>query len=725
MPVDGFLSQQQEQQQQQQPDPADASAAEPQPATTFVTKRIPPRIIQNAVGLAVFSCMRSGLWMSGSGGAGLITARKADGTWSPPSGIILHTAELAFVMGVDIYDCVLIINSVQTLELFTRPRLVLGVDVNLAVGPLVAAGSQEPEVRWQDVSDTVLTYVKARGRHQAVQLDGSLVTERCNENERFYGSSVTVLDILAGNVRKDIPEMRPLFEVIKAAEGRSDYDKALMDWLAQQPAPGDAEIESPSATVPPPAKTAFGLPDANDPDPFGVIGLEMAGIEIREAGSKLRPTSTQFEYNPSPTSPAYARFSRQSLDTFVSRSNRGSCMSSRTQTTTMTDACTQTDVSTADTIFSRANSDDGKDSVEKLPTVPEPEEVDYTQIDTSAIDRLKRRTIEVPRPTEPKDVKTTAAATTESAEQQPKDTGQITDNNNNNNSSSSPRETPATQTADGKDVDADDEADDEDEEEEDDDDDDDDDEDEDDEPIVCEVATAAAQPTRSSIRSSQGTQIIQAKGAIVTIPKRVPPPLPAKNPARASRGSRSDFGDASSLRSPVRNSFLSVESHIDYSLPPADAPPAPAPAPASIDDALAAPESKQEQPPSSPPQRPASPRHQRNSSSVCTAVAVDDVRRRTSFGASEATRDPQAPAPSPSPPAPARSPASSSPAVDDEPDENDDKEPRTPRAAPGSRTSEDLPSGPAKPGAEGAGIDVRIVSPTESADEGAGSVTAA
>src|SRR4051794_27164489 len=74
---------------------------------THVTKKIPPRIIQNAVGLAVFSCMRSGLWMSGSGGAGMITARKADGTWSPPSGIMLHTAALGFVIGVDIYDCVL------------------------------------------------------------------------------------------------------------------------------------------------------------------------------------------------------------------------------------------------------------------------------------------------------------------------------------------------------------------------------------------------------------------------------------------------------------------------------------------------------------------------------------------------------------------------------------------------------------------------------------------
>ncbi|CRK42004.1 hypothetical protein BN1723_018951, partial [Verticillium longisporum] len=67
-----------------------ASSAEPQtPIQVF--QKIPTRIIQNAAGIAIFTCMRSGLWMTGSGGSGILIARKADGTWSPPSGILLHT----------------------------------------------------------------------------------------------------------------------------------------------------------------------------------------------------------------------------------------------------------------------------------------------------------------------------------------------------------------------------------------------------------------------------------------------------------------------------------------------------------------------------------------------------------------------------------------------------------------------------------------------------------
>ncbi|KAL2130701.1 hypothetical protein VTI74DRAFT_6061 [Chaetomium olivicolor] len=650
---DGFLSQQSEQ--------TDASTTQPSSTQSYVTKKIPPRIIQNAVGLAVFSCMRSGLWMSGSGGAGLITARKADGTWSPPSGIILHTADLAFVAGVDIYDCLLIINSVHTLELFTRPRLILGVDVSLAVGPLATVGQKEPDIRWKEISDTVLTYVKARGKHQAVQLDGSLVTERGNENERFYCAGITILDILAGNTPKHVEEMRPLFEVIKAAEGRSDYDKALMNWLAQQPAPGDADIASPRESIASPTKTAFGVPDANDPDPFGIIGLEMAGVEIREAGSKLRPSSSQFDYHPNPASPVFGRFSRQSMETFVSRSNRGSCVSAKTQNTVMTDACTQTDVaSTADTTYSRANSDDGKDGVDRLPTVVEPDEVDYTQVDTSIIEHLKRRPSQAATVSEPVKVETREVKITEDTETKVTET-KTTETNLRENKGQPlaadqaagptiPNELPSPTVTDGADEDADDE---------------DDEEDEDEEPIICEVATATTQPARASVQKSQVSQVIQAKAGIVNIPKRIPPPLPARSPARASRGSKSEYGgDLSSLKSPSRNSFLSIESRVD-DVQFAER--------ASI-DGKTAPEGTASKPEdeNTHTQCPASPRHTKNSSSICTTIAVSaDSAARTSLDAKE-TLPPSTSAVPPTPQS--LEPGSSA-------DDESEREPTTPQTA--------------------------------------------
>jgi lipid-binding SYLF domain-containing protein len=486
--------------------------------------------------------MRSGLWMSGSGGSGILIARKADGTWSPPSGIILHTAALGFALGVDIYDCVLVINSVAALEVFTRPRTTLGADVNLTVGPLVTTGLLENDVRWKQLEGSVLTYLKARGQHQHVPLDGSLVTERTNENERFYGSNVNVLDVLAGNIHKSIPETRPIFEVIKAAEGRTDFDAALMEALSRQPAPGDAIIDSPKDKVAPlsPPRSPFGVPNLADPDPFGVIALEMAGMEIREAGSRLRPASSQFEFHPAPSSPLFSNFNRQSIDTYQSRnnrSNRGSVMSSKSQGT-------QTDIVTPETALSRNTSDDGQhDAVfDKLPTVVEPEEIDYTQVDISAILHLQRQaSIPEPQP-EPEPVKVEVS----SPQSKPSTVHHGSETDVEKRSTNSPTE----DEDDERDADADDE----------------DDEDdyvsagEEDETIVYEIATATA-PARAPNMSTQVTQVIQAKGALVTIPKRIPPPLPARSPARTSRVSKSEFGDVSSLRSPLRTSFQSSDVH--------------------------------------------------------------------------------------------------------------------------------------------------------------------
>lgn len=616
----------------------DLPPTSPTTGTTPAKKKIPPRIIQEAVGLAIFSCMRSGLWMSGSGGSGILIARKADGTWSPPSGILLHTSTVAFVMGVDIYDCVLVINSVAALELFTRPRLTLGADVPLTVGPLVTMGLLENDVRLNhELGNTVLTYLKARGRHSPAQLSGSLVTERSNENERFYsddgsGNSsqpVDILDILAGNVRKSIPEILPLFEAIKAAEGRIDFDTATMDRLSQQPAPGDADIaDTPGILTPAsPNSATFGIPDAADPDPFGIIALEMAGLEIREAGSKHRPSSHQFDNyhnNASPTSPIFAsRFSRQSADiaALENGNNRQSYMSTRTQATSMTDACTQTTeaAGTPDTSLSPTHSDDGKDARTTIHgnmarNVPSP--VPELSVHAAQVEETAEPTepIMLSAPAEKEDATigfamsssppvppprnrpvaitiAAAAATTGAVTAVAASTPTATDSATDTASSryltvdrgmetddqlSDGAETTATShfVEDERNEDADDE----DEEtdgfgnedgnetlddvadfDDDDDDDDLDDDDMEEEPVIFEVASTTVRPVRvaPAQMATQVAQVIQAKGALVNIPKRIAPPLPLRSPARTSRASKSEYGDLSAIGSPLRHSFQS------------------------------------------------------------------------------------------------------------------------------------------------------------------------
>ncbi|KAF6823082.1 duf500 domain protein [Colletotrichum musicola] len=521
---DGFLAPMNDQ-------PVRASTSTEPQTPIRIFKKIPSRIIQNAAGIAIFTCMRSGLWMTGSGGSGILIARKADGTWSPPSGIVLHTPSLSFIMGVDIYDCVLVINNISALEaLITKPTITLGEDIGLTVGPLVALESTEVDSRWRDLDDTVLTYMKARGQSQNVNLNGCILKERANENERFYGGNLTVMDVLAGNVSRHVDETRPLFEVIKEAEGRIDADQAILRKLSALPAPGDAMIETPrSSPASPKTAIAFGIPNAEDPDPFGVLALEMAGLEIREAGTHLRPTSHQFEFHPTPSSPAFSKFSRQSVETTASRSNRGSLMSTKTNRTKMSEAFTHTNTATTtpDTSpsQSQSQSEDGA-SIHSIPVLKEPEEVDYTKIDLTPLRQISgSHSIEGTVMTDSDehlrtDVSTTDDAATKASSVYTKDDASIITKHD-------------EETEEAQKEEQDDDAD-----------------DEDDEPVIYEVAEV--QPARAVMAAP-----IHAKGALVTIPKRIPPPLPARSPARTSRASKSEIGDVSHLHSPLQSSFAS------------------------------------------------------------------------------------------------------------------------------------------------------------------------
>jgi hypothetical protein len=251
--------------------------------------------------------------------------------------LTIYKAGLGFLVGVDIYDCVLVINTTEALHAFSKLRCTLGGEVSVAAGPVGMGGVLDTEVHKRQAP--IFTYMKSRGFYAGVQVDGTIVIERTDENARFYNTpDISVRDIMEGKVRHPPYETRRLLETIKAAQGDTDIDESL---LPDGPSPADNEIASPTNHV-------FGVPDAEDDDPYGVLALENAGVEIKEAGTKVRPSSDVFSFAPSPSSPIYATFNRRSMDNrSISQwsSRRGSLLSfsEKPEKPAMVDISTQTD----------------------------------------------------------------------------------------------------------------------------------------------------------------------------------------------------------------------------------------------------------------------------------------------------------------------------------------------------------------------------------------------
>jgi lipid-binding SYLF domain-containing protein len=185
--------------------------------------------------------MRTGLWVSGAGGSGVLIARKEDGSWSPPSGILIHTLGVGFMAGIDIYDCVVVINDRKALEAFSKIRVSLGGEISVVAGPVGAGGIIESEVMKD--RKPLWSYMKSRGLYGGIQLDGTIIVERNDENARFYGERLPISQILSGKVKRVPAETGMLIEVAKQAEGRTDVDPVVLEHAAQQPPPSDFPVE--------------------------------------------------------------------------------------------------------------------------------------------------------------------------------------------------------------------------------------------------------------------------------------------------------------------------------------------------------------------------------------------------------------------------------------------------------------------------------------------------
>jgi hypothetical protein len=222
------------------------------------------------------------------------------------------------LVGIDIYDCVIVINTKEALEAFTKVRCTLGSEVSVAAGPVGAGGVLDTEVHKRQAA--IFTYLKSRGFYAGVQIDGTVIIERTDENERFYGERIPVADILAGKVRHTPYEVRRLLETVRAAQGDTDVDESLIPTEAP---PSDYVLED---------GHMFGIPDKEDPDPYGVLALEKEGMSIKEAGTQKRASWEVFSFNPSPTSPVHDMVNRNSMERRNSASRPNSWRMSGTGT---------------------------------------------------------------------------------------------------------------------------------------------------------------------------------------------------------------------------------------------------------------------------------------------------------------------------------------------------------------------------------------------------------
>jgi SH3 domain-containing YSC84-like protein 1 len=189
------------------------------------------------MGLAIFTGIRAGMYLAGSGGSGVVVARLPDGTWSPPSAFSVRSGGIGLVYGVDVYDCVCVLNTQAAVDAYSKPEMNLGGAVALAAGPMGGTPNIK-EVK------PVWTYTKSRGLYGGLTVDGTVIKEKPDANADFYGSKVTATQILKGEVKVQDGDTKwpagakQLTEVLKLADGKGADAKVLQE-ISTEPTLGD------------------------------------------------------------------------------------------------------------------------------------------------------------------------------------------------------------------------------------------------------------------------------------------------------------------------------------------------------------------------------------------------------------------------------------------------------------------------------------------------------
>lgn len=161
----------------------------------------------------MLTVLKAGFLGSGRFGSGIVVARLADGTWSAPSAIATAGGGFGGQIGFELTDFVFILNDYNAVRTFAQSASVtLGGNVSIAAGPVGRNAEAAGAASMKGVAG-IFAYSKTKGLFAGVSLEGSVLIERRDANEKMYNGRVTAKQLLEGAIRPP-PAADPLMRVL-------------------------------------------------------------------------------------------------------------------------------------------------------------------------------------------------------------------------------------------------------------------------------------------------------------------------------------------------------------------------------------------------------------------------------------------------------------------------------------------------------------------------------
>jgi lipid-binding SYLF domain-containing protein len=158
-------------------------------------RAVPPKILQDAVGIAVFPALiKAGFIVGGQRGRGILSVQdEKSGTWSAPAFLTITGGSIGAQIGAQAVDLVLVIMNRRGLEQLIANQFKIGADASAAAGPVGRDASAATDIQ---LRAQILSYSRTRGLFAGVTVNGSTLRQDRDANERFYGTAYRTRQIV-------------------------------------------------------------------------------------------------------------------------------------------------------------------------------------------------------------------------------------------------------------------------------------------------------------------------------------------------------------------------------------------------------------------------------------------------------------------------------------------------------------------------------------------------
>jgi lipid-binding SYLF domain-containing protein len=157
---------------------------------------IPREVLAKAHAIAVFPGVVKGAFLiGGTSGDGVVTARRPDGSWGPPSIFRMSGGSFGLQIGAEVMDVVLLVMTPKGLQGLLSSEFTIGADMSAAAGPAGKRGEVSTDLKF---STDLVTYSRTKGLFAGLSFSGASVRAADDWNHALYGRGYTVQEILLG-----------------------------------------------------------------------------------------------------------------------------------------------------------------------------------------------------------------------------------------------------------------------------------------------------------------------------------------------------------------------------------------------------------------------------------------------------------------------------------------------------------------------------------------------